>query len=345
MIRLSQIIETFEEAFLAQYEDCLLPSHLKALAAMKRCRNALSLQMQAQCPECDRQIRVPHSCGHRHCPHCQHHESEQWLQRQLQKQVPAELRSLAFQHQRVVYSAMIQCGWETLRTSSRNDPRLKGSAGAVSVLHTHSRRLDFHPHVHWVVPAAAVDAEKKHWQTKQGYLFNHQALAKVFRAKMLESLTREGLRLPAEYPKQWVVDCKSVGSGEKALVYLGRYLYRGVIREQDILACENGQVTFRYRNAQSGQWERRTLSDHHLGLWSQPHYPRGSHQQGVCLGARHRCCGLLPCRCPMGCRHRHRLHGGISPHQHYHRRHRSLSWSSPGVLAAWWVRKRWLLPS
>ena len=52
----------------------------------------------------------------------------------------------------------------------------------------------------------------------------------------------------------------AINTGEKALVYLGRYLYRGVIREQDILACENGQVTFRYRNAQSDQWERRTLS-------------------------------------------------------------------------------------
>jgi len=271
MIRLSEIIESFEDEFLAQYENALLPSHLKALEAMKRCRNSLSLQMQAQCSECDRQIRVPHSCGHRHCPHCQHHESERWLQRQLQKQVPAEyflvtftlpaeLRSLAWHHQRIVYQAMIQCGWETLRTFTQNDPKLKGTAGAVSVLHTHSRRLDYHPHVHWVVPAAAVDAGKQRWRTKQGYLFNHQALAKVFRAKMLESLTREGLWLPAEYPKQWVVDCKSVGSGEKALVYLGRYLYRGVIREQDILACENGQVTFRYRNAKTEKWEPRTVS-------------------------------------------------------------------------------------
>ncbi|HEC06075.1 MAG TPA: transposase [Thiolapillus brandeum] len=271
MIRLSDIIESFEDDFLAQYEGHLLPSHLKALETMKRCRNSLSLQMQAQCSECDRQIRVPHSCGHRHCPHCQHHESEQWLQRQLKKQVPAEyflvtftlpaeLRSVAFRHQKGVYQAMIQCGWETLRTFTQNDSRLKGSAGAVSVLHTHSRRLDYHPHVHWVVPAAAVDAEKQHWRTKQGYLFNQEALAKVFRAKMLDTLVRKGLTLPTHCPQQWVVDCKSVGSGEKALVYLGRYLYRGVIREQDILACENGQVTFRYRNAQSDQWERRTVS-------------------------------------------------------------------------------------
>jgi len=41
---------------------------------------------------------------------------------------------------------------------------------------------------------------------------------------------------------------------------LGRYLYRGVILEQDIVACEKGRVSFRYRNAQTGKSERRTLS-------------------------------------------------------------------------------------
>jgi len=51
------------------------------------------------------------------------------------------------------------------------------------------------------------------------------------------------------------------GSGEKALIYLGRYLYRGVIREQAILvACENGRVSFRYRNAETGKSEQRSLT-------------------------------------------------------------------------------------
>jgi hypothetical protein len=46
-------------------------------------------------------------------------------------------------------------------------------------------------------------------------------------------------------PQKWIVNCKKVGSGGKALVYLGRYLYRGVIREQDILSVQDGKVTFR----------------------------------------------------------------------------------------------------
>jgi len=133
-------------------------------------------------------------------------------------------------------------------------------------LHTHTRKLDYHPHVHLVMPAAAVDSEKKQWRTKRrskaqgGYLFNHKALAKVFRAKLLEAIEAAGLALPDRYPKDWVVDCKSVGSGEKALIYLGRYLYRGVIAEKDILARADGQVSFRYRNGKTGRMERRTVS-------------------------------------------------------------------------------------
>jgi hypothetical protein len=199
------------------------------------------------------------------------------LEKQLKKQVPAayflvtftlpkELRPLAWAHQRLLYSSMIRCSWETVQTFARNDRQLQGQAGAVAVLHTHSRRLDYHPHVHLVVPAAALDPDKRRWRTKKppskgqnGYLFNHQALAKVFRAKLLEAITRQGLALPARYPQQWVVDCKSVGSGEKALVYLGRYLYRGVIQEKDIVACEGGQVTFRYRDSKTDRLEYRTL--------------------------------------------------------------------------------------
>jgi hypothetical protein len=132
------------------------------------------------------------------------------------------------------------------------------------VLHTNTRQLEFHPHVHLVMPAAAVDGQNQRWRTKRrktqgGYLFSHKALAKVFRAKVLTALTAAGLTLPTSYPTVWVVDCKSVGTGAPALVYLGRYLYRGVIREKDIVACADGQVTFRYRDAKTGKMARRTL--------------------------------------------------------------------------------------
>jgi hypothetical protein len=283
MIRLASVIDTFEADFLAHYRDRLSSEHYRALAAMQRCRTRASPMMQVKCTGCEHQKLVPHSCGHRHCPHCQHHESQQWLERQLKKQVPAEyflltftlpaeFRALSWAHQSLVYDLLLRCAWETVRTFSQNDRQLRGVPGAIAVLHTNTRAHTFHPHVHLVMPAAAINTQDKQWRTKRGgktkagYLFNHNALAKVFRAKMLAGIEAAGLRLPERSPRNWVVDCKSVGSGRPALIYLGRYLYRGIIREQDILACDKGLVRYRLRNAKTGKFEQRTVPGAHF-LW------------------------------------------------------------------------------
>ena len=277
MITLASVIERFEADCLRQYQNAILPSQRHALAGMKRCRSSMAPRMLAQCSRCDEQRFVPHSCGQRNCPHCQHFESQRWIERQTRRLVagsyflitftlPGDLRGLAWQHQRTVYDQMMQCAWDTLRTFSQNHKQLQGSPGAVAVLHTHSRTLSFHPHVHVVMPAAALDADKGLWRTLrksakgEGYLFNHKALALVFRGKLLAALVEAGLTLPADFPEKWVVDCKCVGNGEKALVYLGRYLYRGVIQERDIIACENGQVTYRWRDSKTKKTVQRTVS-------------------------------------------------------------------------------------
>lgn len=282
--RFSSIIRQFESSLLAEYADRLLPQHRKALEAMKACRNTLSPKMLAQCDDCESHRLIPHSCGNRGCPHCQAHESQQWLEGQLKKRVPtdyflvtftlpAEFRSLAWRNQKTIYSAMMRGAWDTLKTFSLNDPELKGDSGAVAVLHTHSRALDHHPHVHMVVPAGAIDRKNRLWRTRKKskngkrYLFSHKALAEVFRAKMLDSIRKAGLAFPQRHPEKWVVDCKAVGNGEKALVYLGRYLYRGVIREKDILSVEDGCVTYRYQESKTKTWKTRTLTGAEF-LWT-----------------------------------------------------------------------------
>ncbi len=288
MIKLATIIDQFGTDFIQAYQQKILPSHLKALFAMKECRSQHSPKMKMQCQECDHQELVPHSCGHRHCPHCQNHESQQWIERQLQKQepanyfmitftLPAQFRTLAWTNQSLVYALMLKYVWETIKSFSANDKQLGGIPGAVAVLHTHSRELNFHPHVHIVMPGATIDEKTRLWAKKSGkYLFNHKALAKVFRAKLLEAFTDNKLTLPASYPSKWVVDCRYVGKGDKALVYLGRYLYRGVIREKDILFCHNGQVTFRYQKSNTKKYHTRTVSAvHFLWLVLQHILPRG----------------------------------------------------------------------
>jgi hypothetical protein len=112
-----------------------------------------------------------------HCIQTPVYQSQQWLERQLKKQAPAEyfmltftlpkeFKPLAWQHQRIIYDLMTRCSWETIKTFAQNDRQLQGIAGAITVLHTHSRRLDYHPHIHLVMPAAAIDEEQAVWRTK-----------------------------------------------------------------------------------------------------------------------------------------------------------------------------------
>ncbi len=99
---------------------------------MKICRNIHSPKMLLQCEDCSHQTLVPHSCGHRHCPHCQNYETQQWIEKQLQKQVPADyfmltftlpaqLRNLAWHNQRLVYGLFFDSVWATLKSFCIND--------------------------------------------------------------------------------------------------------------------------------------------------------------------------------------------------------------------------------
>ena len=80
MILLSEVIKAFESGLRTQYDHRLLPGHERALGAMRQCRTDESPKMLACCPACEGRALLPHSCGHRSCPHCQHFESERWLE-------------------------------------------------------------------------------------------------------------------------------------------------------------------------------------------------------------------------------------------------------------------------
>ena len=121
--------------------------------------------------------------------------------------------------------------------------------------------------MHVCLSAAALDSAQRLWRTKVklgktlgsqqsahgGYLFSHKALGKVFAAKFKAALTQAGLEPARRLARALGGDCKAVGDVRAALRYLGRYLYRGVIAERDILRCKDGMVSFRYRDAKSGK--------------------------------------------------------------------------------------------
>ena len=113
-----------------------------------------------------------------------------------------QLRSLARRHLRVAFNLLFQLGWKTLASFGLRDKALKGRLGATAVPHTHTRKLDYHPHVHWIVPAGALDAKHRLWRRKGGkYLFRHNSLARVFRAKWLQALKDYGLTVESRLPE------------------------------------------------------------------------------------------------------------------------------------------------
>lgn len=145
------------------------------------------------------------------------------------------------------------------------------------VLHTNSRRLNFHPHIHAVVPGGGVDKRSRCWKRVKGdYLFNHKVLAEVFRARFLAGLKEAGLSIPKKNPQKWAVDCTEAGKGISALKYLSKCLYRGVISEKNIVKNNNGVITFTYIGSTTGKKEYRSLKGEDLlQLVVQHVLPRG----------------------------------------------------------------------
>ena len=289
MIALADVIRQYRGELLRHYGAQMLPGHHRSLEAITECRTSALGETLWACDQCPETTRVPISCGHRSCPRCQNHEVSEWLDRQREKllpvnyflltfTLPAQLRRVAWDHQRVVFDCLFKAVSATLKQFARNAEHLGGDAGMTLVLHTHNRRLDFHPHIHVVMPGGVIERNRSQWKSVNGkYLFNEFALARVFRAKCLDVMNKSALTLPSKVPDKWVSHCKYAGTGEPALKYLARYLYRGVISESSIVSNSNGKITFRYKDSKTKTTKTRTLSGAEF-LWKVLHHvlPRAS---------------------------------------------------------------------
>ena len=277
-MQLASIFTQYHDVFEAKFGSRLLPGHRHAIEAIIRCRTTQAGQLLVQCIDCGHTMSRALSCGHRSCPQCQNHETSLWLDRQQAKLLPVdyfmatftlpfELRFLARDNQSLVYNFLFACASSTLKDFGLNPKNLGADIGMTAVLHTHNRRLDYHPHVHVVVPGGGVNKARKQWKKKKSkYLFNEFALAKVFRARFLEALIKAGLSVPDSAPRKWVVNCTRAGKGLSALKYLSRYLYRGVIAENNIVSNQDGNITFKYVESRTGKTLYRTLKGEDF-LW------------------------------------------------------------------------------
>lgn len=285
---LSEIVNQYYDLFMEKYASRVLPGQLNALNSILRCREPDSGEVFVACTKCNHMEWRPLSCGNRNCPKCQNHNTSQWIDRQQRKllpvlyfmvtfTIPFELRLLAWQHQKEIYSLFFNCVTSVLKDFGLNPKHLGAEIGMTAVLHTNNRKLDYHPHIHVVVPGGGIDKSRRQWKKKKGkYLFNQKALATVFRARFLAALNEAQLPIPAQVPHQWVVDCTRVGKGITALKYLSRYLYRGVLSENNIVSNKNGLVTFQYTENDTGNTKYRTLKgEDFLNLLMQHVLPKG----------------------------------------------------------------------
>ena len=272
MINLADIAKYYQADIKQQYGDVMQAAHHYALEKIIQCHTPQAGALLYHCEHCRIERTLYPSCGHRHCPACQHKTNNDWLALQQQKllpvnyylvtfTLPAQLRHFVWHHQTWAYQALFQAAKQSLAAFFKRDKQLGEFTGLIGVLHTHSRQLTYHPHVHFVVPAGGLNNARLLWQQKHGkYLFKADNLAKVFRGKFIALMAQAGYYLPAKTPKNWVADCEYVGKGNGALTYLSRYLYRGVISEQNILSLNHDQVTFQYKDSKTRQFQ--TITEH-----------------------------------------------------------------------------------
>jgi hypothetical protein len=253
-----------------------LPSQKRALQAILQCRTpALGGQVYG-CAECGRLHYSYHSCGNRHCPKCHGQQTERWLQQQqgrlltcpyylLTFTLPSELRALARSEQRLIYGLMLNLAAASIQKLCADPKWLGAQPALLGVLHTWTRAMLYHPHVHFLVSAGGLSADGQGWVPAKNskFLVPIRALSVIFRAKMRSALKARGLwhRVPTRaWSQKWVVHAQHAGSGQKVLDYLGRYVFRIAISQSRLEALEEGHVTFRYRDNRSQQVKRLQLS-------------------------------------------------------------------------------------
>lgn len=234
------------------------------------------------CTQCGHKVASYNSCGDRHCPECQSFGQARWIDGRKQRilpvgyfhtvfTLPSELRSLARCNPQVVYGILFKTATETLLELGKDPKHLGGLPGLTAVLHTWTRELDFHPHVHIIVTAGGLSTDGEIWvPSKPGFLFPVRVLGKLFRGKFLFALkracetgilefkggcadleTKAGFSslMSKLYDTDWVVYCKEPFEGPGAVFeYLGRYTHRVGISNRRLISIDDDAVTFYTKN-------------------------------------------------------------------------------------------------
>jgi hypothetical protein len=275
MSDIQKIFQIYGPQYLALYGDRMPRVHKKTIKDITDCRSGSFGAILYACHDCQIIQPIACCCGNRHCPTCQHDKMDQWLHKQMEKLLPThyflltitlpqDIRDVARSHQKTVYAAMFSCTHEALRKLSK-DKRFVGSSriGYLAILHTWGNMLQYHPHIHIVVPGGAVSEKGDQWLSSRQDLFVHtKPLANIFRAKFRNAMKKAQLFDtidPDLWNQKWVVDSQAVGKGQNSLRYLSRYVFRVAISNNRIKSIENNVIKFLYKNRKTKTWKTMKL--------------------------------------------------------------------------------------
>jgi hypothetical protein len=274
MLEVADIFRLHGPAYRAKFSARILPSHLRAMQDIEQCRTASLGGQLYYCAQCDQQRYSYHSCQNRHCPKCQNELANEWLQAQKELllpthhflvnfTLPAELRAVARSHQKTIYHLLFRASSQALLQLALDPRFVGGRPGMVAVLHTWTRQLRYHPHVHFIVTGGGLTDDGRWRSARKDFLVPVKALSRIFRAKFRDQLKTSELFAavaPRLWRKDWVVHSQPVGSGAQAFQYLAPYIFRVALSNNRLCQLHDGQVTFSYKESATDQLKRCTVS-------------------------------------------------------------------------------------
>ena len=288
-LEVADIVRAHGEAFVRAH--VLTPDQHAVLRAIVRCRTAVLGGHADVCDSCGHREVAYNSCRNRHCPKCQSLAQARWVERRMERvlpthsfhvvfTLPSELHGLVMANREKLFDVLFASAAEALLELGRDPKWLGAELGITSVLHTWTRDLRFHPHVHCIVTGGGLSPDGSRWvATRPDFLFPVRVLGALLRGKVLariEHLHDRGqleLRGPAAaladsdrfarlrdrlYRKRWVVYAKPpFGGPEQVFRYLGRYTHRVGLSNRRLVSSDARGVTFRTRGEQTA-----TLAPH-----------------------------------------------------------------------------------
>ena len=276
---IQEIFRRSGAAYREQFFDTMPAPHARVIDAITACRSAASGQVIFQCEDCGEPHVAARCCGNRHCPVCQQGKAGAWLARRLARRleqqlptpyfmltftVPEGLREFLRRHPREGYGALFAASAGAIKALAADEKLLGAEApGFFGVLHTWGRQLQYHPHIHYVVPGGGFDGEGRWRAASRGFFLPVRALSVVFRAKFRDAIESAGLadEIGAEVWKvAWNVNCQAAGDGGRSLEYLSRYVFKVGISEGRIVSADETEVVFKYRKVNSARERRLALS-------------------------------------------------------------------------------------